>query len=58
LVSDIVDSTAGRLWLNPVKIIINPGGRSKAYPGTGGKERKMTSLAMEQPLVSVLFLET
>lgn len=35
LVSDIVESTAGGLWRDPVKVIVNPGWGGEAYAGAG-----------------------
>lgn len=44
LVSGIVESTAGGLWCDPVKVVVNPGRGGKAYAGAGEKTKSMTGL--------------
>lgn len=33
--SDVVESAAGRLWRDPVKVVIDPGRGGEAYSGAG-----------------------
>lgn len=44
LVSGIVESTTGGLRCDPVKVVVNPGRRGKAYAGAGEKTKSMTGL--------------
>lgn len=39
LVSGIVESTAGGLRCDPVKVVVNPGRGGKAYAGAGEKTK-------------------
>lgn len=46
LVRGIVESTAGGLRRDPVKVIVNPGRGGKAYPGAGEERKSMTGLGI------------